>query len=142
MTRSLLFILCAATAAGCWSVLMSWASNRVHPIAGAGLIEGSALLLVLILLLRHRNELEGAMTPAGAVILVLCGLCVFSVDYFSLRAYGSGLEVSVGAPLLAAGAILIPAVVGTATGEAITWQKVTGIALIGAGVLLLARLPG
>ena len=96
-------------------------------------------ILVLILVLRHRIDLGSAMTPLGAALLVLCGLCVFSVDYFSLRAYEMGMEVSVGAPTIAAGAILVPAVVGTALGEEITLAKVTGIGLIGAGVFLLAR---
>ena len=141
MSRSLLFILIAASAAGLWSVLMSRASKLVHPIVGVGLIEGSAVVLVLILLLRNRIDLASAVTPLGAVLLVVCGLCVFSVDFFSLRAYEMGMSVSVGAPVIAAGAILIPAIVGIALGEGVSIPKLLGIGLIGAGVLLLARLP-
>ena len=139
MSRSLLFILVAAAAAGLWSVLMSRASKLVHPVVGAGLIEGSALLLVVLILLRQRVDLAEAIHPPVVTLLVLCGLCVFSVDYFSLRAYESGLDVSVGAPVIAAGAILIPAIVGVAFGEAITWTKVLGVTLISGGVLLLTR---
>ena len=139
MSRSLFFILIAAMAAGVWSVLMSRASKLVHPIVGVGLIEGSAVVLVVILLVRHRVELGSAVTPLGAALLVLCGLCVFSVDYFSLRAYEMGMEVSVGAPTIAAGAILVPTAVGVALGEGISAPKMLGIGLIGAGVLLLAR---
>ena len=141
MSRSLIFILIAAMAAGLWSVLMSRASKLVHPIVGVGLIEGSAVVLVVILLVRHRVELGSAVTPLGAALLVLCGLCVFSVDFFSLRAYEMGMTVSVGAPVIAAGAILIPAVVGIAFGEGISFAKLAGIGLRGAGVLILARLP-
>ena len=50
----------AALAAGLWSVLMSRASKLVHPIVGTGLIEGTAIVLVLILLLRNRVDLGAA----------------------------------------------------------------------------------
>lgn len=139
MSRSLLFILIAAGAAGLWSVLMSRASRLVDPIVGAGLVEGSGLVLVLVLVVRHRIDLSSALTPTGAALLVLCGVCVFSVDYFSLRAYEMGMQLSIGAPTIAAGAILIPAVVGLALGEGITLMKLFGIGLIGSGVLLLTR---
>ena len=141
MPRSLLFVLFAAAAAGLWSVLISRASKLVHPLIGVGVVEGSALALVLILVLRHRVDLGSALTPVGFGLLVLSGLCVFSVDYFSLRAYEMGMELSVGAPTIAAGAILVPAVVGLLLGEGISALKLVGIGLIGAGVLLLTRLP-
>ena len=139
MSRSVLFILCAASAAGMWSVLISRASRLVNPVVGTGLVEASALFLVVILVVRNRIDLTTALTPLGATLLILCGLCVFSVDYFSLRAYETGMSMSVGAPTIAAGAILIPAVVGIFLGEGITLSKVLGIGLIGAGVLLLTR---
>ncbi len=142
MSRSLLFILIAASAAGMWSVLISRASKLVNPVVGTGLVEASAVVLVLILVVRNRIDLSSALTPMGAGLLVLCGLCVFSVDYFSLRAYESGMSMSVGAPTIAAGAILIPAVVGIVLGEGVTIPKVMGIGLIGSGVLLLARYSG
>lgn len=142
MSRSLLFILIAATAAGLWSVLMSRASKLVHPVVGVGVIEGSAVILVLVLIARHRVDLSTALTPTGLVLLMLCGLCVFSVDYFSLRAYDMGMELSVGAPTIAAGAILIPVFVGLMLGEGLSLAKLAGIGLIGAGVLVLARLSG
>ena len=141
MPRSLLFILLAAAAAGLWSILISRASKLVHPLVGVGVVEGSALVLVLILVVRHRTDLSGALTPVGVGLLVLSGLCVFSVDYFSLRAYEMGMELSVGAPTIAAGAILVPALVGLLLGEGISALKLVGIGLIGAGVLLLTRLP-
>lgn len=142
MSRSLLFILIAATAAGLWSVLMSRASKLVHPVVGVGVIEGSAVILVLVLIARHRVDLSTALTPTALVLLMLCGLCVFSVDYFSLRAYDMGMELSVGAPTIAAGAILIPVFVGLMLGEGLSLAKLAGIGLIGAGVLVLARLSG
>lgn len=141
MSRSMLYILFAATAAGVWSVTMSRASRLVHPIVGTGLIEGTAVVLVLVILMRTRVDWSTAVTPLGMALLVLCGLCVFSVDFFSLRAYEMGMELSVGAPTIAAGAILIPTVVGILLGEGISFAKLLGIGLIGAGVLLLARVP-
>lgn len=140
MSRSMIFILIAAGAAGVWTLLMSRASRLVHPVVGAGIIEGSALLLVLLLVLRQRIDVSGAVTPLGALLLVLAGLCVLAVDYFSLRAYEMGMEISVGAPTISAGAILVPTVLGLLMGEGISVTKLLGIGLIGTGVLLLTRL--
>lgn len=142
MSRSLLYVLIAAGAAGLWSVTLSRASKYVHPVVGTGVVEGTALILVLILILRNRVDLGSSLTPLGAGLLVICGLCVFSIDYFSLRAYEMGMQVSVGAPMISAGAILVPTAVGVALGEGVTIPKVLGIGLIGAGVLLLARFSG
>jgi uncharacterized membrane protein len=142
MSRSLLYVLFAAGAAGLWSLMLSRASKHVHPIVGTGLVEGTALTLVLILVVRNRVDLGSALTPLGAGLLVICGVCVFSVDYFSLRAYEMGMEVSVGAPTIAAGAILVPTVAGVALGEGVSVPKLLGIGLIGAGVVLLARFSG
>lgn len=121
---------------------LSRASKYVHPVVGTGVVEGTALILVLILILRNRVDLGSSLTPLGAGLLVICGLCVFSIDYFSLRAYEMGMQVSVGAPMISAGAILVPTAVGVALGEGVTIPKVLGIGLIGAGVLLLARFSG
>ncbi len=140
MSRSLTFILIAGFAAGLWSVLLSRASRSVHPIVGTGIIEGSAVLMVLLVILRQRIDLKGAVSFEGAALLVLCGLCVFTVDYFSMRAYETGLEVSVGAPIIASGAILLPAVVGPMLGDRISAAKIVGVVLIGAGIFFLTRM--
>ena len=140
MSRGLAFILIASVAAGFWSILLSRASRSVHPIVGTGIVEGSALLLVVLVILRQRIDIKSAMTLEGAALLVLCGLCVFTVDYFSLRAYETGLEVSIGAPIISSGAILLPAVVGPMLGERITAGKIVGVALIGVGIFVLTRM--
>ena len=59
-----------------------------------------------------------------------------------MRAYEMGMEVSVGAPTISAGAILVPTVAGIALGEGVSVPKVLGIGLIGAGILLLTRFSG
>ena len=64
------------------------------------------------------------------------------MDFFSLRAYDMGLAVSVGAPIVAAGAILVPVVVGAALGESLDFARILGIGLIAGGVLILARFAG
>ena len=48
------------------------------------------------------------------------------MDYFSLRAYDMGMEVSVGAPTIAAGAILVPTAAGVALGEGISGAEDVG----------------
>lgn len=142
MSRSLIYVLIAAGAAGLWSVLLSRASKLVHPLVGTGLVEATALVIVVVFVFRQRVDLSSALTPLGAGLLILCGLCVFSIDYFSLRAYEMGMEVSVGAPTISAGAILVPTVAGIAFGEGLSVPKVLGIGLIGAGIFLLTRFSG
>ena len=140
MSRGLAFILIASVAAGLWSILLSRASRSVHPVVGTGIVEGSALLLVVLVVLRQRIDIKSAVSLEGLALLVVCGLCVFAVDYFSLRAYETGLEVSVGAPIISSGAILLPAIVGPMLGERIGPAKIAGIVLIGAGIFVLTRM--
>ena len=140
MSRGLAFILIASTAAGLWSILLSRASRSVHPVIGTGIVEGSALLLVVLVVLRQRIDVKSAVSLEGLALLVVCGLCVFAVDYFSLRAYETGLEVSVGAPIISSGAILLPAIVGPMLGERISAAKIVGVALIGVGIFVLTRM--
>lgn len=140
MSRGVAFILIASVAAGLWSILLSRASRSVHPIVGTGVVELSAVILVLMVILRQRTDVRSALSVEGLILLVFCGLCVFTVDYFSLRAYETGLEVSVGAPIIASGAILLPAVVGPLLGEKISLAKIAGVILIGAGIFVLTRM--
>ena len=140
MSRGLAFILIASIAAGLWSILLSRASRSVHPVIGTGIVEGSALLLVVLVVLRQRIDIKSAVSLEGLALLVVCGLCVFAVDYFSLRAYETGLEVSVGAPIISSGAILLPAIVGPMLGERISAAKIVGVALIGVGIFVLTRM--
>ena len=140
MSRGVACIRLASVAAGLWSILLSRASRSVHPIVGTGVIEGSALVLVVLVILRQRIDIKSAVSFEGLALLVLCGLCVFSVDYFSLRAYETGLVVSVGAPIIASGAILLPTVVGPMLGERISVGRIVGIALIGVGIFVLTRM--
>ena len=140
MSRGVAFILVASVAAGLWSILLSRASRSVHPIVGTGLVELSAVVLVLMVILRQRIDVRSASNVEGIILLVFCGLCVFTVDYFSLRAYETGLEVSVGAPIIASGAILLPAVVGPLLGEKVSLAKIAGVILIGMGIFVLTRM--
>ena len=140
MSRGVAFILVASVAAGLWSILLSRASRSVHPIVGTGIVELSAVVLVLMVILRQRIDVRSASSVEGIILLVFCGLCVFTVDYFSLRAYETGLEVSVGAPIIASGAILLPAVVGPLLGEKVSLAKIAGVILIGMGIFVLTRM--
>lgn len=140
MSRGVAFILIASVAAGLWSILLSRASRSVHPIVGTGVVELSAVVLVLMVILRQRIDIKSSMSVEGFALLAFCGLCVFTVDYFSLRAYETGLEVSVGAPIIASGAILLPAIVGPMLGERISAAKIVGVALIGVGIFVLTRM--
>jgi len=55
-----------------------------------------------------------------------------------LRAYGSGLAVSVGGPIIIGGSIAIAAIIGFFLGESFTWMKALGLLLVISGSAILS----
>ena len=53
---------------------------------------GALIAIVIILSRLKSGTLE--ITSRGVLILLVAGICVFSVDYFSLRAYRKGLSIT------------------------------------------------
>lgn len=137
MPRGVSFVLVAAVAGGLWSVLMSRASREVSPLLGPVVAEFTGVLVGLTLIAGQVRQTTLEYSTRGIVLLLLAGGCVFSVDYFNLRAYGAELPVSVGAPIFLGGTIVIASLAGLALGEGVSGRKLLGIGLVLAGVLLL-----
>ena len=38
--------------------------------------------------------------PKGILFIILAGICALGIDYFALKAYSSGLEISIGGPII------------------------------------------
>jgi transporter family protein len=135
-----MFVSIAALAGGTWSVLVSRASREMSPVLGPLIAETTGVIIALVLLTTRFRETTLEYSTRGITLLLLAGVCVFSVDYFSLRAYGTHLPVSVGAPVFMGGVILVATVIGFLLGDAITAKKLAGITLIVAGAVILASL--
>ena len=78
------------------------------------MLTGALIAIGIILSRLKSGTLE--ITSRGVVILLIAGICVFSVDYFSLRAYSKGLSITIGAPILVGGAILVATTLGLRSG--------------------------
>jgi multidrug transporter EmrE-like cation transporter len=128
----------AAVAGGLWSVLVSRASRDVNPYLGPVIAEGTGVIIGLMLIANQVRHTTLEYSTRGIVLLLCAGACVFSVDYFNLRAYGSALPVSVGAPIFMGVTIVIASAVGLLLGEDTSGRKLLGIALVLVGVFLLA----
>jgi transporter family protein len=135
-----MFVSIAALAGGTWAVLVSRASREMSPVLGPIIAETTGVIIALVLLSTRWRETTLEYSTRGITLLLLAGVCVFSVDYFSLRAYGTHLPVSVGAPVFMGGVILVATIIGFLLGDAITVKKLAGISLIVAGAAILASL--
>jgi transporter family protein len=140
MSRGLMFVSIAALAGGTWSVLVSRASRDMSPVLGPIIAETTGVIIALVLLSARWRETTLEYSTRGITLLLFAGVCVFSVDYFSLRAYGTHLPVSVGAPVFMGGVILVATFIGFMLGDAFTLKKLVGISLIVAGAAILAGL--
>ena len=112
MPRGVMFVSIAALAGGTWSVLVSRASREMSPVLGPIIAETTGVIIALVLLTTRFRETTLEYSTRGITLLLLAGVCVFSVDYFSLRAYGTHLPVTVGAPIFMGGVILVATIIG------------------------------
>ncbi len=137
MSNGVMFIGIAALAGGCWSVLMNRAAQDTSPLLAPMIAEATAVFLALAILASRYRETTFEWSGHSLGMLLIAGVCVFSVDYFTVRAYGTGLAVSTGAPIFLGGAIMITTVIGFVLGESISGTKLAGIVLVAIGAAIL-----
>ena len=91
----------------------------------------------LILLLPNIKTTTLFSNPKGILFAVLAGICALVIDYFALKAYGSGLAISIAGPIIIGGSIVVAVLIGFFLGESITLIKIIGLAfvIVGAGIL-------
>ena len=61
---------------------------------GPAIAEMTGALIAIVIILSRLKSGTLEITSRGVIILLLSGICVFSVDYFSLRAYSKGLSIT------------------------------------------------
>ncbi|MBR9679845.1 MAG: hypothetical protein GOU99_02230 [Candidatus Altiarchaeota archaeon] len=132
-----IFAIVAAVSFGFWTVFQERASDFVNTLFGAVIVSTTAALLGIALLLPKLKSTQLYSSSKGIIFAVLAGVCALGIDFFALKAYGSGLEISVGGPIIIGGSVAIAASVGFLLGESFTLAKLFGLALviIGSGIL-------
>lgn len=137
MNLGIIFAIIAAVAFGFWTVFHQLAADKVNYLFGAIIVSLTAVVAGLILLLPKIKSVTLYSNPKGVLFAVLAGVCALGIDYFALRAYNSGLAVSVVGPIIIGGSIAVAALIGFFMGDSISWFKLLGLLLVivGAGIL-------
>lgn len=137
MSNGIAFALISACAFGVWAVFQKQASSYINSLFGALVISLTAVILGMILLWPKFNLAAANAKPRGIVFAILAGVCALSIDYFALKAYDTGLAVSIGAPIIIAVSVAVASLIGFFLGESITLYKILGLVLIIIGSVLL-----
>lgn len=142
MNPGIIFAIIAAIAFGVWTVFHQQAADKINYLVGAIIISLTAAILGFIILLPKIKSTALLTNPKGILFAVLAGVCALAIDYFALKAYGSGLAVSVAGPIIIGGSIAIAALIGFFMGDSITLMKVLGLLLVIAGSGILSVISG
>ena len=142
MNPGIIFALIAAIAFGVWTVFHQLAADKINYLFGAIIVSFTAVITGLIFLLPKIKSTTLCSNPKGILFAVLAGFCALAIDYFALKAYGSGLAISVAGPIIIGGSIAIAALIGFFMGDSITLMKVFGLLLVIVGSGILASITG
>jgi uncharacterized membrane protein len=137
MNPGIIFAIVAAIAFGVWTVFHDRAADHINYLFGAIIVSATAVIVGLIFLLPKIKTTALYSNPKGLLFAALAGLCALVIDFFALKAYGSGLSISVAGPIIIAGSVAIAAIIGFFLGESVTLLKIGGLLLviIGSGIL-------
>jgi bacterial/archaeal transporter family protein len=141
MNEGIVFAVIGAVSFGLWTVFHQQASAKIDPLLGAIVVSLTAALLGMFMLL-PRIKSSIMHEPKGILFALLAGAAALAIDYFALKAYGSGLHISIAGPIIMGGSIAFAALIGFFLGESVTAIKLFGIALVVAGSGILARVSG
>jgi uncharacterized membrane protein len=136
--QGVLFAAITAIVFGLWTVFHKQAASYINNLFGAIVVSLTAVVLGLILFLPKMKTITLYTDPRGIIFAVLAGFCALAIDFFALKAYGSGLQMSIGGPIIIAGSVAIASFVGFFLGESITLTKICGLVLILIGSAVLS----
>jgi len=140
MNVGILFAIIAALSFGVWTVFHQQAAEHVNYLFGAIIVSLTAVIVGLFFLIPQVKTLTIYSHPKGVLFAALAGVCALAIDFFALKAYGSGLSISIGGPVIIGGSVAIAAIMGFFLGESITLLKVLGLTLVIAGSGILSAL--
>ncbi|EKE26606.1 MAG: hypothetical protein ACD_4C00233G0007 [uncultured bacterium (gcode 4)] len=139
MHSGVIYAIIAAFAYGIWTVFHSQAANHISNLLGAVIVSMSAVIMGIIffVLSPNKNNLL-VWDNRGLIFAILAGIMALAIDYFVLKAYWSGLEISIAGPIIIGWSIAVAVFIGFFLGEPISLLKILGLILVIGGASLLA----
>ena len=141
MTNWLPLALLTALCLAGYNFFLKLAAEHLPPAVGAVVLQLVAAALGGAWLLRLK--LQGQPLPVtgkGLGLAALAGLGVGLAEILTFVVFRRGVPASVGTPVIVGGSVLFTAILGlVALREGLGWQQASGLALVVAGIVLLAR---
>jgi len=140
MSTNILFVIIGALGTGLWNVFISSASRQMHPLLGALITELTAFTAGALIFLPVLSSGFPKVSFRAVIMCMLAGLSVLLADFFILKAYKQGVQLSIGGPIIIGGSILVVTLVGVFMGERMTLLKALSILMIVSGASILGSL--
>jgi len=141
MTNWLPLALLTALCLAGYNFFLKLAAEHLPPAVGAVVLQLVAAALGGAWLLRLK--LQGQPLPVtgkGLGLAALAGLGVGLAEILAFVVFRRGVPASVGTPVIVGGSVLFTAILGLVVlREGMGWQQASGLALVVAGIVLLAR---
>jgi transporter family protein len=137
MSINIVYVVIGALGTGLWNVFISSASRQMHPLLGALITELTAFTAGALIFLPVLSGGFPKVTFRAVVLCMLAGLSVLLADYFILKAYKLGLQISIGGPIIIGGSIIVVTLMGLFLGEKMTVLKAASILMIVCGASIL-----
>ena len=138
MHPGIIYAILGAFVFGLWTVFHQQAANLINNLFGAIVVSFTAVILGLVLFLPQLKSITLYTNPKGIMFAVLAGVCALGIDYFALKSYGSGLQISVAGPIIIGGSVAVASTIGFFLGDSVTLPKILGLGLVIIGSVLLA----
>lgn len=138
----LLLAIITAFCFGLYNFFIKLASGSIHQMAGAVLLQLVAAGVggILLLYIKSSTKQVVGITQTGVLYSCLAGLSVGLAEILTFYVFTKGAPASVGTPVIIGGSVVVAALLGwLVLREQLTLGQVMGVALIVAGVALLAR---
>jgi transporter family protein len=140
MSSNILYVIIGALGTGLWNVFISSASRQMHPLLGALITELTAFSVGVLLFLPVLTSGFPKVSLKAAGLCMLAGLSVLLADFFILKAYKQGVQISIGGPIIIGGSIVLVTLMGIFLGEKMTLMKAVSILMIVCGASILGSM--
>ena len=140
MSTNIVYVIIGALGTGLWNVFISSASRQMHPLMGALITELTAFTVGALIFLPMVSSGFPKVSFKAVGMCMLAGLSVLLADFFILKAYKQGVQISIGGPIIIGGSIVVVTLMGLFLGEKITLLKAVSILMIVCGASILGSL--
>ena len=140
MSTNILYVIIGAIGTGLWNVFISSASRQMHPLLGALITELTAFTAGALIFLPVVSSGFPKVSFKAVGMCMLAGLSVLLADFFILKAYKQGVQISIGGPIIIGGSIIVVTLMGVFLGEKMNLLKAVSILMIVSGASILGSL--